>query len=161
MSPKRLTFVAFEPRNDTFVAFMPMEALVSTSEDPASMVRQAAKLYEDSIRAMRTSIDQIQRNRTSHTPTPARKIWELGNVIFGLCEELDRLSLQIDGLYEHLTRDLAVKRKWLEKVIILRRYLPDVSAIPESLSWGRCEKGTRKIAERLRDGHMAARREEP
>ena len=105
---------------------------------------------------MRSVVREIEAYRRSHTPTPARKIWELGDAIFKLNEELERVSLQIDGLYEHLVRDLTVKRKWLEKVIIFRRHLPDDNLIPESLNWGRCEKGTRKVAERLRVGQPLA-----
>lgn len=152
-SPK-LTFVTFEPRNGVFVAYMPVQGLISIERDPAYILRKAAKLYECSVVTMRLLVAEIHAFRKNHTPTPARKIWQLGNAIFGLRKELEGLSLQMDGFYDHLGRDLGVKRKWLEKVIILRRYLPDEKLIPESLNWGRCEKGTRKVAERLRDGHL-------
>jgi len=67
-------------------------------------------------------------------------------------DALAELSLEIDDVYKHLVRDLGAKRKWLEKAIIFRRYLPTQDLIPQSLNWGRCEKGTRRVAERLRDG---------
>jgi len=38
---------------------------------------------------------------------------------------------------------LGVKKKWLEKAIIFRRYVDDKNAIPKNLNWGKCEKGTK------------------
>jgi hypothetical protein len=101
---------------------------------------------------MRIFIKEIQALRNNRKLLPAFKIWQLGNAIFELQHNLNKLFLQLDGLYDHLVRDLGVKRKWLEKVIIFRRYLPDENAIPQSLNWGRCEKGTRLVAEKLRKG---------
>lgn len=146
----KLAFVSFEPRDGQFVAFLSMEELISGERDPESVLQEATKLYGRSITKMRFLIAEIQGFRDNHKLLPARKIWQLGDAIFKLREGLQSLSLQLDGLYDHLVRDLGIKRKWLEKVVIFRRYLPEEDAIPESLNWGRCEKGTRRVAERLR-----------
>jgi len=61
-----------------------------------------------------------------------------------IINNLYKLNLQIDNLYYHLTRDLNINRKWLEKVIIFRRYISDQEFIPESALWGTFEKGTKK-----------------
>ncbi|MHA1632843.1 MAG: hypothetical protein ACTSXC_08580 [Candidatus Freyarchaeota archaeon] len=119
-------------------------------KDTESLLDGAAKIYGLAITKMRNVVKQIQELRNSRKTVPARKVWQLGDAIFELQNNLQRSSLQIDGLYEHLTRDLGVKRKWLEKVIILRRYLPCQDLIPSSLNWGQLEKGTRKKAESLR-----------
>lgn len=152
---KKLAFVSFQPKEGGFMAFVSMEGLILMERDPALVLREAAKVYEHSIIvAMRPLIAEIHSLRRNRIPTPARKMWRLGNAIFELVGQLEQLSLQLDGFYDHLTRDLGVKRKWLEKVIILRRYLPEEELIPESLNWGRCEKGTRKVAEGLRAGRL-------
>ena len=83
---------------------------------------------------------------------PARDVWKVGDVVFKLTEDLRSLALEVDDLYAHLTRDIGVKRKWLEKAIILRRYVPDRKAIPAQLNWGRIEKGTKRSAERIAQG---------
>jgi len=150
----KLAFVSFEPSNEHFIAFLPMEELISSDNDPEPMLRKAAEVYEHSIVKMRNLVNEIQSFRDNRKLLPARKVWHLGDAIFELQHELNKLSLQLDGLYDHLVRDLSVKRKWVEKVIIFRRYLPDENAIPRSLNWGRCEKGTRRAAEKLkRDYH--------
>lgn len=127
-----------------------MEELISSDNDPELTLRKAAEVYEHSIAGMRNLVKEIQNFRDNRKLLPARKVWQLGDAIFELQDNLNRLSLQLDGLYDHLVRDLGAKRKWLEKVIIFRRYLPDGNAIPQSLNWGRCEKGTRRAAEKLR-----------
>ena len=131
-----------------------MEELISSDNDPEPTLRKAAELYEYSIAKMRSLVEEIQNFRDNRKLLPARKVWQLGNAVFELQDNLFQLSLQLDGLYDHLVRDLGVKRKWLEKVIIFRRYLPDENAIPQSLNWGRCEKGTRRAAEDLRRAYL-------
>jgi len=131
-----------------------MEELISSDNDPELTLRKAAKVYEHSIARMRNIVKEIQNFRDNRKLLPARKVWQLGDSIFELQNNLNTLSLQLDGLYDHLVRDLGVKRKWLEKVIIFRRYLPDENAIPQSLNWGHCEKGTRRVAEKLRRAYF-------
>lgn len=152
MISQRPAFVAFEPKDGTFKAFVSMEALLSMEGEPDVTLSQAAKVYELATIDLRSIVSEIQSLRSTHKLTPAREIWRLGNRIFKLKDDLANLSLELDSFYEHLVRDLGVKRKWLEKVVIFRRYLPRESLVPKTLNWGRCEKGTKKAALRLRDG---------
>lgn len=152
MTQKKLAFVSFEPTNRQFRAFLPMEEVISSDNDPEPMLRKAAEVYEHAIVKMRNLVKEIQNFRDNRKLLPACKVWQLGDAIFELQDNLNKLCLQLDGLYDHLIRDLGVKRKWLEKVIIFRRYLPDENTIPQSLNWGRCEKGTRRAAEKLKKG---------
>ncbi len=154
ITPSEAVFVAFKPAsNGGFTAFLSMEGLGSLNRDPEHVLREAARVYERSIDKIRSVIIvEIKNCRAKHKRVSARTIWEVGERIYELKARLEELSLELDGLYTHLSRDLNVKRKWLEKVVILRRYLPKKDLIPETLNWGRCEKGTRRIAEKLRDG---------
>ena len=131
---------------------MSLDGLAVSEKNPEILLQRATKIYGKSISKMRHLLDEIDEKRTNRKPLTARKIWSLGEMIFKLRDDLARLSLQLDSLYGHLVRDLNVKRKWLEKVIILRRYLPKKSSIPTSIKWGQCEKGTRRIAERINRG---------
>jgi len=152
MTADRLRFVSFEPNNGGFMAFLPMEEVLSDHRDPEVVLGRAVKIYGKSVQKMRHIVGGMQELRASRKRVPAREMWQLGDVIFQLVEDLRGQSLQLDGVYQHLSRDLQVKRKWLEKAIIFRRYLPDQSVIPQYLNWGSCEKGTRRVAERLRRG---------
>ena len=154
MTAKELVFVTVEPSDSHFRAFLSVEGLMSMKGDPEPLLQKVAKLYENALINMGRLIADIEANRAHRKPVPARMIWELGDIIFQLRDQLEILSLQLDDLYAHLVRDLCVKRKWLEKVIILRRYLPSEDLIPQHLNWGRLEKGTRRLAEMLRDGTL-------
>ena len=152
MSKNDLSLVSFKPHEGHFIAFLPMEQFLSKEKDPEPALKKAAQLYEYSILMMRPVVTDINTLRNNNNLIPARKIWVLGDLIFELTIGLESLSFQLDGIYDHLVRDLGTKRKWLEKVIILRRYIPDKNIIPESLNWSRFEKGTRRKAEKLRNG---------
>lgn len=150
--PGELVVVTVEPRNSRFRASVSIEGLMLMEDDPEPVLQKAAELYENAVMNMRLLIADIEAHRVHRKPIPARMIWELGDAVFQLRSELEVHCLQLNDTYGHLVRDLGVKRKWLEKVITLRRYLPGKDLIPQSLNWGRLEKGTRRLAERLRDG---------
>lgn len=152
MSKNESAFVSFKKYQGKYIAYIPMKQFFSSDRDIEAVLKEASQLYEHSIAKMQSTVAEINAFRNKHSLLPASRIWKLGNLIFELVENLKRLSLQIDGIYDHLVRDLDVKRKWLEKVIIFRRYIPDEHIIPESLNWGRCEKGTRRIAEKIQKG---------
>lgn len=152
MKTNELTFVSFEPKNLGFEGFLSLESLAVSEKNPEILLQRATKIYEKSISKMGHLLDEIDEKRTKRKPLAARKIWSLGEMIFKLREDLAKLSLQLDSLYDHLVRDLNVKRKWLEKVVIFRRYLSKKSLIPASIRWGQCEKGTRRVAERINRG---------
>lgn len=146
------TFISFRKDDSTFVAYIPMKQFFSSKRDIEKILKEAAELYKCSILNMQSLISEMNTFRNKNKYLPARKMWELGNLIFELVQSLKRLSLQIDSIYSHLMRDLGVKREWLEKVIIFRRYLPSKQLIPESLNWGCCRDKPRYIAKRLKEG---------
>lgn len=146
------TFVSFKKNNEKYDAFIAINGFFSSNDDLELLLSKASALYGSYISKMRALIGIITEFRASRRPLPARKIWQLGDLIFKLVNELNGLSLQIDGIYDHLERDLNAKRKWLEKVVIFRRYIPEERMIPEHLNWGKCEKGTRRVAELIQEG---------
>ncbi len=152
MKSKNLTFITIEPRNNTFTALLSVEDLLAMESDPEPILQKAVELYKHTVTAMRSLITEIQACKEHRKPIPASIMWKLGDSVFQLRDRLGTLSLQLDSTYAHLVRDLGVKREWLEKVIIFRRYLAEESLIPESLTWSRCRKGIRTAAERLREG---------
>ena len=149
---KKLIFVSFKNDNDKYNSYIDVDSFLSTGDDIELIMKKAASIYNNMIIKMKNKINEIAEYRRKRCPLPTRKIWELGDIIFKLVEDLKELSLQIDGIYSHLERDLNVKRKWLEKVIILRRYVPEEAMIPEYLNWSKCEKGTRRVSEQIKNG---------
>ena len=152
MNHKELAFISFQRDLGKYVAYVPVQQFLSHEGDAEAEMKKASVVYEHAVLRMQSVLSEIADYRHRRVVLPATKMWELGDNIFKLVEDLKALSFQIDGIYEHLVRDLNVKRKWLEKVIIFRRHIPDEHLIPRSLGWGVCEKGTRRKAERISQG---------
>lgn len=152
MNEERLTFVSFEQAGNNFRAYIAIEDAIFGQKDPEEIAKKACVIYEDTIKRMIKQIAVVRTARASRRFVTAREVWNVGDTIFSLVDKLKKIGLQIDGVYDHLTRDIDEKKKWLEKAIILRRYISDIKFVPESLNWGRIEKGTRKKAERLNLG---------
>ena len=154
-------FVAFDPRETGFIASVPMKQFDALGERPEAVLKEASTAYGSAIEIMQSLLDDFDRLKSSRTAIPAQRVWELGDAVFHLVEDLARSSLEIDGLYDHLVRDLGIERGRLGKyrltrAITFRRYLPDKDLIPKSLEWSRCEKNARGMAEQL-----VARHREP
>jgi len=146
MSSNNEIFVSFKPQNDHFVGFVSIEVASNNVLDPENLVKHCTKIYNQSIAKMRQKFDEINSYKNINKPIPARKVWELGNLIFKMQNRFQNENVSLDGVYDHLERDLNVRRKWLVKVIILRRYIPNSTIIPISTSWGYFDKSTRKKA---------------
>ena len=158
MTTKILSFISFEPKEGKFSAFLPIETAIKKGGNLESELTKSTKIYEDSIFQMRCILREIQQTKLNKKLVPAYQIWHLGDAIFSLINKLEVFSFQLDGLYNHLVRDLGVKRKWIEKVIIFRRYIPDEKIISRKLNWGIFEKGTRRKAEQLVNGLIPCQR---
>lgn len=145
-------FVTFEPRDGTYQASMSIDGLLSMEGNHERVIAKAVKAYQMNVKKLRGLMSSINAKREARERVPAREVWGVGDAVFKLTRDLRSLSLELDDLYAHLGRDLGVKRKWLEKAIILRRYVPERKTIPRGLNWGRIEKGTRRAAERIAQG---------
>ena len=149
---KDLVPVAFEPDNGEFLAHVPLESSVLMDGDSELSLRKAGSQYSGSIQLMRSQLERMEEIRRSRKAIPARKMWEFGDSIFSLVKTMERMSFHVNGLYDHLTRDLEVKGMWLQKVVIFRRYIPNQESIPASVPWGRCSASPRKTAKAILEG---------
>jgi len=148
----RRIFLSFKPTPDRFIARLPMAEISEVEGDVVELLSMAEEIYGIYIARMKNLVNEINELRKLKKFS-ARVAWVLGDLIFELRDRLGALSFQLDGIYEHLTRDLGANKKWLEKVVILRRYLPDKEMIPPDLKWGYFEHSTRRKAEQLREDY--------
>ena len=151
-----LALVALEPRDDGFVASIPIAALDRLGDRPEVSLNNACDSYSRAVGSMRDVLAEIDQLKSRRIPIPARKMWELGDAVVTLGSELEEESLEIDGLNEHLVRDLGINAKRMGTIVTFRRHLPDQDLIPESLGWSQCEKQARKVAEELKAARQAA-----
>lgn len=146
MTASKLAFISVKPIDSHFVASISMDDLDIMIDDTEHLLNDIANLYATYISAMKIRVEIINSLRQQNKRVMARSIWHLGDDVFRLIDELKSRHVQLDSIYEHLVRDLGISRKWLEKVIITRRYIPNIDSIPETMTWGSIEKGTRRKA---------------
>ena len=157
----QMILVAFEPKVEGFIASVAIGQLESLGYNPEALLREASITYGHHIEVMRSLLDDIDGHKTNRIAIPASKMWNIGDAVFRLVGGLAKSGLEIDGLYEHLERDLRlhagrIGMYRLTRAITFRRYLSDKALIPHSLHWSLCEKSARKAAQEL-----AGKRKEP
>lgn len=149
---KSPTLVSFQPHDQEFIAHVSLESLPSIESNLEVSLKKASSKYSRSIRLMRKHLEEMHDIKTNRGVIPARKVWKLGDCIFSLVKDMEQMSFCINGLYDHLIRELEVKRMWIKKVIIFRRYIQDQKSIPRLLPWGRCSSSPRKTAKAILNG---------
>jgi len=145
----QLAFITFDVSQQGIKTSLSMQGLSTIEGDLDTIITRATHVYEEALGEMSGLLREREQLISNRKRVPARLIWRIGDVIFRLNDDLAKLNLQIDDTYRHLTRDLELKRKWLEKVVILRRYIPQIDLIPDTATWGAFEKGTRRKAQSL------------
>lgn len=140
----QLIFISFSTVEDDYHASIALQDVLSSNFDIETSLKDASNVYRSSLQRISKLLSSRADLINQHQIIPARLIWNIGDQIFSLNENLAVINFQIDNLYSHLIRDLNLNRKWLEKVVILRRYIPTIELLPENINWGWFEKGTRK-----------------
>lgn len=144
MKSRPLLSITFKRVGSNFTGLIPIGSFLSAEEDLHKKLQSASSVYGDALTDMRATLAGIQQLGKRRAHAPARLVWRLGNSVFSLKRHLAQLSFEVDGLYDHICRDLEINRKWLEKVVILRRYVGRENLLPTSLTWGQIDKGTRR-----------------
>ena len=142
--------VALEPRGEGFVASIPLAQLELLGDRPDERLQVACDAYGRTVAIIREVLADIEQLKSRRTPIPARKMWELGDAVVNLSTELEENSMEMEGLNDHLVRDLGINAKRVGTIVTFRRHLPEQEMIPESLGWSQCEKQARKVAEELK-----------
>ena len=148
--------VALQPRGEAFVASIPLTQLELLGDRPDERLQVACDAYGRTVATIREVLSDIEQLKSKRTPIPARKMWELGNAVVNLGAELEENSMEMQGLNDHLVRDLGINAKRMGTIVTFRRHLPEQEMIPETLGWSQCEKQARKVAQDLKAAWDAA-----
>ena len=148
--------VALQPRGEAFVASIPLTQLELLGDRPDERLQVACDAYGRTVATIREVLADIEQLKSKRTPIPARKMWELGDAVVNLGAELEENSMEMQGLNDHLVRDLGINAKRMGTIVTFRRHLPEQEMIPETLGWSQCEKQARKVAQELKADWDAA-----
>ena len=148
--------VAFKRRGADYRASAPLRDLALLRDDPAKTMRAATVKYRTALRDIRQWQQDVEALRRSKTALPAKKAWELGNIVHKLDEELAKHGCQLEDPYGHLERHAGLSPKWLAQYITFRRYVEAIDAIPDTLKWNSIMKSVRSAGEAIASGNTVA-----
>ena len=147
--------VSFAPEGQKFIAHFPLESLSLIGKHPEKVGEKMSSKYESAVRIMGKELKKMEDMKKKREIISARMMWRFGGKIFSLVDDMEKSSFYVNGLYDHLTRDLGVKKMWLEKVVMFRRHIPNQKFIPPSISWSKCYHSPRIAAKRILDGNIS------
>jgi len=139
-------FVSFKMEFEKCTASLHADNFLELSEDAEKLLSKASIVYKTRINAIESILNDIQNTKSKRSPLKARQAWQIGDEVIKLTNNLGKINLQIDDIYEHLERDLGLKKDFLTKIITFRRYMREKNLIPRSLNWRRCRTRPRLIA---------------
>jgi len=153
---KKLISIGFHKNKDkgqpTFIGSVSLQDFMENGirrNNLSSQTKKAAVNYEKFIQECKVIIDKIKKG-ASINQAFLRDMWSLGSKIRSFTNSLKKDGFYLNGLYEHLTRDLQVSRNLLEKVVIFRSYFSNRSLIPNNMLWREIRYAPRKNAEKLK-----------
>jgi len=126
-----------------------MGSKIKKNNDLSRQTKKASAEYEKFIRECKTIIGKVKKE-DSINQASLKDMWNLGDKIHRFTNNLKKDGFYLDGLYEHLVRDLQVSRSLLEKVVIFRSHFPSSLLIPSNMLWKEVRDAPRKNAEKLK-----------
>ena len=155
---KNLVSIEFHP-DDTggqskFVGSVSLQELITRDETQISLssrTKRASKKYEQCLTQCKRILSRIGRY-SSANQAPLRNMWSLGDKIHRLAKSLQKDGFYLNGLYDHLTRDLNVSRDLLERIVVFQSHLENRNLIPENMIWKDVRYAPGKNAKKLSQG---------
>ena len=130
---------------------VPISDLALLNNDPAETMRAVTDIYRRALSEIRQWQLEAKSIRRSKMPLPARKAWELGDIVYRLEIDLAQHSCKLENTYDHLTRH-AKTPGWLGSFVTFRRYVDDKEAIPENLKWNSVAKKAGSVGQAITAG---------
>ena len=146
-----LAALEFTKRDGTYRGSVPVSELALLPDDPAETMRAVTVIYQCALEEIRQWQQETQSLRGSKTPLPARKAWQLGDVVYRLEVNLEQHSCRIVGLYDHLAQHAGTPG-WLGSFHTFRRYVNDPESIPDNLKWNSIAKRAKTAGQAITAG---------
>lgn len=130
--------------------------------DPAETLRAASGIYRESLAEIKRWQKEAQALKENKSPLPARKAWQLGDILHRLQTELMTHGCKLQPVYGHLQRHAGLHPKRAAEFAALRRHLDDDEMIPRGMTWNSIVKSVKPnaaaIASQARAGEPGWRR---
>jgi len=136
--------IIFQQTQAGIIASLALNDLNETTKDVDTLLNEATKIYSSATINMKKILDKNRKLRSKNKEIPARLMWDLGDSIFKLVDELRNKNLILENIYDNLTRDINTSSGTLKRVLSLRRCIHDRESLPENLNWGSLKGAPRK-----------------
>jgi len=103
-------------------------------------LRAAADSYRASLGEIKQWQSDARALRQHRAPLPARKAWQLGDILRRMQARLAMHGCKLQSVYDHLERHAGLPPKRAAEFIALRKYIDDETMIPANLNWHRMVK---------------------
>ena len=141
--------IMFKKRGGAYRGSAPLGDLALLRNDPAKTMRTVTGVYRRALLDIRQWQREVRSLRQSKIPLPAKKAWELGNVVHQLNVDLAAHGCRLDSVYDHMERHARLSPHLLGRFVTFRRYVHDVEAIPEHLKWNRVVRSVKSTGQAI------------
>ena len=152
---KSLLSIEFHKSQDAsdlkFLGSVSLQDLMKKDPDRFNLnseIKKNTKKYEKLTEESNAIMEKIRRSH-SINQTRLKDMWKLGDKIHRFADSLRDDGFYLNGLYEHLVRDLGASRDLLKRVIIFRSHFPSCSLIPNNMLWKEVRDAPRTSAQEL------------
>jgi uncharacterized phage infection (PIP) family protein YhgE len=142
----------FPSGGKTYRGSVPLSDLALLPNDPAVTMRNVTEIYTHALAEIQRWQKEVKVLRSSKTPIPVRKAWELGDALYRLETGIAQQGCQIESFYDHLERDANLSPKRATSFVTLRRYVQNAEAIPEELQWNKILKTVKSSSQAIATG---------
>ncbi len=136
--------IIFQQTQVGIIASLALNDLDETIEDVDTLLSEATKIYSSATTHMKEILDENKKLRAENKKIPARLMWDLGDTIFKMVDDLGNKNLILENIYDSLTRDISTSSGTIKRVLSIRRCIKDRGSIPKNLNWGSLKGAPRK-----------------
>ena len=102
----QLTFISFETTQKGIEASLSMQGIIDIDGDIETVVHQAVDIYKATLSETKELLQRREKLKEDRKKVPARLIWQIGDAIFRLIDDLSCINLQIDNTYSDVVKTL-------------------------------------------------------
>ncbi len=139
-------WVYFLQTGKGYIASTSLDKFGVLSDNVQNLLIKAGKIYERHIKKMLALYRERNLLKAKGKVIKPALMWEIGDEIFSMLEELKKLGIGVEDLYGSLSRDLNVSKSTIKRLISLRRYFRSKNEIPAGLSWGKMKDAPKKYS---------------
>jgi len=145
----RCAAVEFKKIRGAYRGSVQLRDLSQLRGDPADTLRAVAGIYRESLGEIKRWQKEA-RALKERAPLPARKAWQLGDILHRLQSRMAAHGCKLQSVYDHLERHAGLQPRRAAEFIAFRKHIDDETVIPRDLTWSRMVKQVKSSSAAMR-----------